>query len=126
MNTDKLLVSSPVDLYFELYVVSCALNLMKNMINTKYPTTLDQDKKMLAQVQDNWRFKLALIHRINQKEILNDQIRILGVLVRILARMKEGAPFKEAYCLRVIDSSSGITEQLDDVMPNRVKLRKYL
>ena len=81
---------------------------------------------MLAQVQDNWRFKLALIHRINQKEILNDQVRILAILVRILARMKEGAPFKEAYCLRVVDSSTGMTEQLDDVMPNRVKLRKYL
>jgi hypothetical protein len=40
--------------------------------------------------------------------------------------MKEGAPFKEAYCLRVVDSSTGMTEQLDDVMPNRVKLRKYL
>lgn len=71
-NRDKLLVSSPVDLDFELFVVSCALNLMKNMRNSKYPTTLEQDKKMLAQVVDNWRFKLALIHRVNQKEILND------------------------------------------------------
>ena len=47
-NKEKLLVSSPVDIDFELFVVSCALNLMKNMKNTKYPTTLDQDRKMLV------------------------------------------------------------------------------
>jgi hypothetical protein len=102
-NKEMLLVSSPVDIDFELYVVSCALNLMKNMRNTKYPTTLEQDRKMLAQIFDNWRFKLALIHRINQKEILEDQIKLLAILLRILARMKEGTPFKEAYSLRVAD-----------------------
>jgi hypothetical protein len=37
---ELLLVSSPVDIDFELFSVSCALNLMKNMMNTKYPTTL--------------------------------------------------------------------------------------
>lgn len=47
-NKEILLVSSPVDIDFELFTVSCALNLMKNMMNSKYPTTLEQDKKMLA------------------------------------------------------------------------------
>jgi hypothetical protein len=47
-NKELLLVSSPVDIDFELFTVSCALNLMKNMMNSKYPTTLDQDRKMLA------------------------------------------------------------------------------
>ena len=54
-----------------------------------------------------------------------DQIRLLAILLRILARMKEGAPFKEAYCMRVTDSS-GINETLDEVMLNRVRLRRYL
>jgi hypothetical protein len=124
------LVSSPVDLDFELFVVSCALNLMKNMRTSKYPTSLAQDKKMLAQVVDNWRFKLALIHRINQKEILNDQIRLLAVLLRILARLKEGAPYKDAYCLPVMDSSQQPEEELestqDEVTMNRLHLRRYL
>ena len=47
--------------------------------------------------------------------------------------MKEGIPFKEAYCLRVQDLASGAGgsdqgngEELDDVTMNRVKLRKYL
>jgi len=40
-------VSSPIDIDFELFTISCALNLMKNMMNTKHPTTLEQDRKML-------------------------------------------------------------------------------
>lgn len=94
-------MSSPVDIDFELFLVSCALNLMKNMMNTNYPTTLEQDRKMLNQVFDNWRFKLALIHRVTQKEILQDQIRLLAILLRVLARIKEGATIKEAYCIKV-------------------------
>lgn len=32
-NGDKLLVSSPVDIDFEMFIVACALNLMKGMLN---------------------------------------------------------------------------------------------
>jgi hypothetical protein len=97
-NREKLLVSSPVDIEFELFVVSCGLNLIKNMMNTKYDTTLGQDKKILSQInKENWRFKLALIHRMTQKEILNDQVRLLSILLRILSSIKEGKTLKEAY-----------------------------
>jgi hypothetical protein len=47
---------------------------------------------------------LALIHRINQKEILQDQIKLLSVLLRILARVKEGATLREAYTMKVSDT----------------------
>ena len=40
-NKEILLVSSPIDIEFELFTISCALNLMKNMMNTKHPTTLE-------------------------------------------------------------------------------------
>lgn len=100
-NKERLLVSCPVDLDFELFVVACGLNLMRNMMNNKYDTTLEQDRRLLAQIQDNWRFKLGLIHRITQKEILNDQVSLLSILLRILCRIKEGMPYKLAYCLRV-------------------------
>jgi hypothetical protein len=40
-NKDKLLVSAPVDIDFEMFIVSCALNLMKNMLNSKYPTSIE-------------------------------------------------------------------------------------
>jgi hypothetical protein len=52
-------------------------------------------------VNNNWRFKLALIHRINQKEILHDQIRLLAILLRVVARIKEGATLREAYTIKV-------------------------
>ena len=85
---------------------------------------------MLAQVHTNWRFKLALIHRINQKEILQDQIRLLAILLRILARVKEGATLKEAYTLKVSDTTTLNGEELEtteqDVLINRLKLRRYL
>ena len=72
---------------------------------------------------------LALMHRINQKEILNDQIRILTILMRVLARIKEGIPFKEAYCKIVDeyeDDSNGDEGKRREALFNRLSLRKYL
>ena len=120
-NRSKLLASAPVDIEFELFILSCALNLMKSMLNNKYPTSLEQDKTMLGKVQDNYRFKMALVHRINQKEILAGQINLLGLLLRILARVKECATLKEAYSMRVNELES---EQ--EVVMNRIRVRKYL
>lgn len=119
-----LLVSAPVDFEFELFITSCALNLMKNMLNTKYATTVDQDKQLLKKVSENYRFRLAIIHRLNQKEILVDQIKLLLVLIRILARVKEGATIREAYSRRVDDYESKDSEE--EVMFTRIRLRKYL
>lgn len=39
-NRNKLLVSSPVDLDFEMFILACALNLMKGMLSSKFATTL--------------------------------------------------------------------------------------
>ena len=58
------------------------------MMNTKYLTTLEYDLQLFEQLSGNhqgeefqqiiesksnnlWRFKLALIHRVTQKEILH-------------------------------------------------------
>jgi hypothetical protein len=69
---NRMLISAPVDLDFELQVVSTAHNLCANMLKTKFPTTLEQDRKMLTEDQP-WRKYLALTHRTNQKEILASQ-----------------------------------------------------
>jgi hypothetical protein len=42
-NKEILLVSSPVDLEFELFIIACAKNLMTGMLANKYATTLEQD-----------------------------------------------------------------------------------
>ena len=96
-------VSSPVDTEFEIFTLEQAIMLIESMINTKYPTSLDFDLKVLealnsfdpndedsftvpegdpdhekikellfAKCDALWRYKLALIHRLNQKEILHN------------------------------------------------------
>ena len=40
------------------------------MLNTKFQTTMEQDRELLSKPIENYRIKLAIIHRLNQKEIL--------------------------------------------------------
>ena len=74
------------------------------MIKTKYPTTLEYDhrildalngndtsdesiKKLLEDRKENfWRLKLAVIHRVNQKEILHQQYRYCQLLLTIMLK----------------------------------------
>ena len=70
-----------MDIDFEVYVLEQAVLLVKSMIENKYPTSLDHDLELLdslyadeVEVENQWRFKLALIHRVNQKEILHNQL----------------------------------------------------
>jgi len=48
---------------------------------------------------------------------------LLGILLRILARMKEGISFKSSYCMKVPEYEN--KEKEDEVLKNRLKLRKY-
>ena len=66
----RLLVSAPVDLEFEITVVDTAIGLVSNMLKTKFPTTIEEDKEILRKDNLPWRFYLAVTHRLNQKEIL--------------------------------------------------------
>eukprot|EP00347_Sterkiella_histriomuscorum_P010279 403376910 len=126
----RILASSPVEIQFELHIISIAISLLRNMLTTKYSTTLGEDKELMSEIQhsDKYRLKLALIHRINQKEILADQIKLLSILLRILSRVSTGMPLKQAYCMKVEDieggEARGYSEQ--DIVINRVRLRKYL
>mmetsp|Transcript_16030 Transcript_16030/g.15450 ORF Transcript_16030/g.15450 Transcript_16030/m.15450 type:complete len:201 (+) Transcript_16030:607-1209(+) len=72
-NKERILVSVPVDLDFELFIVATAQNLVNQMLGSKYATTLLQDYQLLAQHNAlGFRKMMAMIHRINQKEILTD------------------------------------------------------
>lgn len=78
------------------------------MIKAKYPTTLEYDLKVLDMLNHSegedlpldeddqdlpeirellekkkdhlWRYKLAVVHRVNQKEILHDQLKHVRIL----------------------------------------------
>ncbi|CDW88807.1 set domain protein [Stylonychia lemnae] len=122
-DSEHLLASSPIDAIFETHIITVAISLLANMLQNKYPTSIQHDKKLLEKVDDNYRLKIALIHRINQKEIIDNQIKLLTILNRIVNRVNQGMDLKTAYCLKVEDAG----ERTDaDIVRNRVKLRKYL
>lgn len=65
--------------------------------------------------------RFAVLHRINAKDILNSNITLCNILMRILARFADGKDFKKSYMAIV-----GGYETQAEIMPNRIKLRKYL
>mmetsp|Transcript_6064 Transcript_6064/g.5480 ORF Transcript_6064/g.5480 Transcript_6064/m.5480 type:complete len:225 (+) Transcript_6064:1436-2110(+) len=69
-NLSFLLISSPVDVEFELLVVACAINLMQGLLTSRFKTPLEVDKEMLARTDISMRTRFAIIHRMNAKDIL--------------------------------------------------------
>lgn len=116
-------MSSPVDPEFEMLVIGCTINLLEGLRKTKYKSSIEDDLEYLKMPGLNGRKALAITHRLGQKRILNNNITLLQVLIRILARFKGGTmqEIKECYMARVEDFE---TEQ--EVMANRLKLRRYL
>ena len=76
------------------------------MLNTKFKTSISEDKLLLEEEITNYRIKLAIIHRLNQKEILAEQIKLMTILLRIVARLKQGMKMKDAYCEIVTEQES--------------------
>jgi hypothetical protein len=76
----------------ETAVVACVVNMLKNLLDQRYKTSLDDDLQLLEE-WDRGESKLdmrgywALIHRINGKEILAMNIKLAHILLRILNRM---------------------------------------
>jgi hypothetical protein len=96
-NLEHLLVSAPVDSEFEMLVIACTINLLKNLLNTRFKTPLEVDQKELAKEDISWRKRCAILHRMNAKDILQSNINYCNILMRILARFKDGKDFKNAY-----------------------------
>lgn len=58
---------------------------------------------------------------MNAKEILNENINMCNILMRILARFSDGKDFKRAY-MSVVDAY----EKPGEIIENRIKMRRYL
>ena len=77
--------------------------MIESIIESKYPTSLQYDLKVLEALNGNepsedetirelidgrrahhWRLKLAVIHRVNQKEILHQQLKFCKMLLTIM------------------------------------------
>ena len=65
--------------------------------------------------------RLAFMYRLTQKEILNSNIKLCEILLRILIRLKDGHDALTAIYGRVEK-----LESEEEVMPNRASLRHYL
>lgn len=100
-----LLVSAPVDLDFELLILKTGIDLVANMLRTKFTTTLEDDQNALKAGGIPWRLYLAMTHRTAQKEVLQSQERILTIALKIMQRLKgskelgqgEVVTLKDAY-----------------------------
>lgn len=129
-------VSTPVHLDFECHMLTQAIALIDSILRSQYKTTYEHDLcqlELLAEdkmdVKNPWRYKLALIHRANQKEILICQRKLCcilkAIIVTLLDRANQGnstsADFKRAYLLQVPDQ-----ETAEEVMKHRLTLRNYL
>ena len=119
-NHQKLIISAPVDLDFELFAIACTCNLLKNLQKNRSHTPLEEDRLEQQKAGISMRKQFALTYRIAQKEILHNNIRYCEILLRILARIKEGMPFKKAFLNRVDDF-----EIKEEVLHNRLIMRKY-
>ena len=55
-----------------------------------FKTSLAEDLKLLNEPEEplNWHQYLAYTHRVTQKEVLKQQIRLLSVLLEIMLRVK--------------------------------------
>lgn len=124
------------------------------MIDKKYPTTLEYDLKILESMSGNpqdeeieqlvqskpdlWRYKLAVIHRVNQKELLHNQLMYCQLLLTIMNRSLKlikqaesdesikltARDFKALYLAPV--KQYGEHEDPGILIKNRIVLRHYL
>jgi hypothetical protein len=67
------------------------------------------------------RKRFAILHRLNAKDVLTANMNLCNILMRILARFNDGRNFKQAY-MGIVDDY----EKEDEIMSNRLKLRRYL
>ena len=59
-----LLVSSPVNLDFEIYILEQGISLVSNLLDNKFPTSMREDLEILAKEDTSWRLYLAVTHRV--------------------------------------------------------------
>lgn len=131
---EHLLLSTPVDPDFELIVIACAIQLLENFVKARFKTSIAEDNALLKTDNVSSRLFWAIRHRIDCKTILEANIALLQILVRILAKLQFASvkcaqigqqmtrwDFKKIYMERVDQF-----ETPEEVVANRMRLRKYL
>ena len=104
-----------------MLVVACTINLLKGFLSSRFKTPLKLDQDLLKQEDLPFRYRFAILHRMDAKEILNANITLCNILMRLLARFTDPKDFKRKY-MKIVEDF----ETESEVMSNRIKLRKYL
>lgn len=126
-NLPYLLVSAPVDAEFEMLVVACTINLLKGLMTSRFKTPLEKDRELLKDPALPIRHRFAVLHRMNAKEILTENINYCNLLMRLLARINNAQGTLEAHEFKAkyMELVEGFEEE-GDVMRNRIRIRMYL
>jgi len=82
-----LLVSTPVDVEFEMLVIACSINLLNDFFGKRFKTSLEEDLKLIDDPELPYHRRLILTNRIDLKRILCSNIKLFNVLIHLLGRI---------------------------------------
>ena len=85
---EHILVSSPVDIEFEMFVLALAVNLLNSLLAKRFNTSLEEDLEILKRTDLPYRKRLAVMYRRESKLILHSNIKLCNILIHILARLQ--------------------------------------
>ena len=130
---DNILISTPVDVEFEMLTLGCAIHLLESLLSNRFRgITVEADEAELTKADLPSRKRLAIHHRIACKEILTSNIRYCNILMHILANLHQEldggkTDFTKDEIKRIYLKRIEKYEKSDeDIIPNRLRFRKYL
>ena len=130
---ENILISTPVDVEFEMLTIACAIHLLNSLLTNRFRgVSVEADKAELAKPDVPFRRKMAITHRIACKEILTTNIHLCNITMNVLANLqihfdKGQTQFTKAECKRIYMQRVNQYESSDEeVMLNRLRIRKYI
>lgn len=84
---EHILVSSPVDIEFEMFMLALAINLLNSLLSNRFNTSVAEDDEILQSKDLPYRRRLAVMYRRESKLILHSNIKLCNILMHILARL---------------------------------------
>ena len=84
---EHILVSSPVDIEFEMFMLALAINLLNSLLSNRFNTSVAEDDEILQNKDLPYRRRLAVMYRRESKLILHSNIKLCNILMHILARL---------------------------------------
>ena len=120
-NKEKLLDDQPVDCELEIYILSLCCNLLKEYYLQRFKTSVKDDRKLLEDKTLSGRQQFAIVHRLEAKETVITNMKLIELLIQILSKVSDGQDFRAAYQSKI--------EMLEDdanYNRNRRAIRRYL